>query len=173
MELIRTRVGLVLGDDRTRQIGKSPEIDSHTGNCADSSLTSNTEEMNEVAIVEETIAESCYETHSESRIQSDALFETQLEGRIETEDHVVLEDDDLFHGFSEPFETESDSQNVLPSSNRPSAISIGSDQWSRGLITGSDGRIVHVSQLSSVLHRMPFIKSSRVTFALTSSQLKF
>lgn len=59
----------------------------------------------------------------------------------------LLDDDDLFCGFNEPFgmpaETESNNEKSAQH-KQPSPIRIGSAEWSRGLITDSNGQIAHV-----------------------------
>lgn len=132
---------------------KPAEINFQT-DCENSTLTVNSD-VTEVRIVEESIIEEQYKSHIEAPLQTQ--FETTLESqvgfrhlestRIDSVDGFP-EDDCLFNGFNEPFqmpvEKESFETNE-PASNQPEVIAIGSDQWSRGLATNSDGHIVHVS----------------------------
>lgn len=55
------------------------------------------------------------------------------------------EDDDLFRGFEEPFNLPDESTTADPQPKQPKSITIGSAEWSRGLATNAEGRIVHVS----------------------------
>lgn len=148
MELIRTKVGHVIGSDPA-QSNNYTETDPQTESFMDNSLMSYTKETEEVAIVEETIADPRCETLDDSRLHSlsETRLESQLESRIDTLNREALEDDDLFHGFNEPFEMELEKRNekIAPDCYEPVVVPIGSDQWSRGLATAADGRIVHVS----------------------------
>ncbi len=70
----------------------------------------------------------------ETQNQSDCIVvnETLLD------ESEVIVDESLFRGFDEPFDVQ------LPADSRPKSITIGSSEWSRGLATDEDGRIVHV-----------------------------
>ena len=101
--------------------------------------------------MEETIMEDQHKSHCQT------AFETTLESqvgvrqfestRIDAVDDFP-EDDCLFHGFNEPFQMPVEKESFETdesASNQPEIIAIGSDQWSRGLATSSDGHSVHVS----------------------------
>lgn len=78
-------------------------------------------------------------------VTGDSFAESDVSVVNETNvsDCDVVEDDALFRGFDEPFgmPTETESSN----SNKPKSITVGSAEWSKGLATDTDGRIVHVS----------------------------
>ena len=67
----------------------------------------------------------------------------------------ILEDDDLFHGFNEPFINESDDlstrknkRNVTPSivNVGPEGFpAVGSEEWAKGWAKGPDGNFIHVT----------------------------
>ena len=54
-------------------------------------------------------------------------------------------DDDLFHGFDEPFIVEKNKSSDNQPSKQSNPITVGSAEWSRGWATDANGRIVHVS----------------------------
>lgn len=156
LELIRKRVGNILGPDLATE--KPAElicqgINFQTNECKNSTLAVDPD-VTEVRIVEETIIEDQYKSHTEAPLHNQ--FEITLESqvgfrqlestRIDSVDGFP-EDDCLFHGFNEPFQNtvEKESFETESTSKQPEVIAIGSDQWSRGLATSSDGHIVHVS----------------------------
>ena len=157
LELIRKRVGNILGPDLAAE--KPTElicqgIDFQTNECKNSTLAVDPD-VTEVRIVEETIIEDQYKSHTEAPLHNQ--FEITLESqvgfrqlestRIDSVDGFP-EDDCLFHGFNEPFQNQVEKESFETdesTSKQPEVIAIGSDQWSRGLATSSDGHIVHVS----------------------------
>jgi hypothetical protein len=82
---------------------------------------------------------------------------------VETEKHSstdqldIIDDEDLFNGFCEPFTEQDVSKNIvnsappLPPTPQPfdggseKIVSIGSEEWRKGIAKDSSGRIVHVS----------------------------
>lgn len=71
-----------------------------------------------------------------------------------TVNEEILEDDELFHGFNEPFLDESNDFGTAKSkksatskifAERPAGYpAVGSEEWAKGWAIGSDGNFIHV-----------------------------
>ena len=150
--MIRKRVADILGTELAAE--KPTEVNLQTDECENSSLMVNPD-MTEVRMVEETVMEDQHKSHTEVPLhtQFETTFESQIgfrhleSTRIDSVDGFP-EDDCLFRGFDEPFQVSVEQESFETgesASKQPEIIAIGSDQWSRGLATNSDGQIVHVS----------------------------
>lgn len=133
---------------------KPTEVNLQTDECENSTLAVNPD-VTEVRMVEETVLEDHYKSHTQAPLhtQFETTFDSQIgfrqleSTRMDSVDGFP-EDDCLFRGFDEPFQVQVEKESFETNesaSNEPEIIAIGSDQWSRGLATNSDGQIVHVS----------------------------
>ena len=150
LECIRSKVVRLLGNDLPPLVDKRKEIDIQSGDkCTNRLLTVESDHINKVTVVEETVIETLLTSSSESYVQTqlETTFDPQIRPQFEStcvdnSNINIVVDDELFHGFDEPFD--------MPSIEKDKAmdvpvVRVGSDEWSRGLVTNSDGRIVHVS----------------------------
>ncbi|XP_046453620.1 PMS1 protein homolog 1-like isoform X3 [Daphnia pulex] len=154
LELIRKRVSDILGTNLVAE--KPTEVNLQTAECENSTLAVNPD-VTEVRMVEETVLEDQHKSHTQAPLhtQFETTFDSQIgfrqleSTRIDSVDGFP-EDDCLFRGFDEPFQVPVEKESFETNesaSNEPEIIAIGSDQWSRGLATNSDGQIVHAIQV--------------------------
>ncbi len=154
LEFIRDKVGHVLGSDPPLA-DKPAKNNLQEDEYVDSFKAVDLEQVTELAIVEETLMETQPINRSESYVQSqlettlDPQLQPQFESTaLETSNRVLVEvDDELFHGFNEPFDMPDENDKTT---TETTTARIGSEEWSRGLVTNSDGRVVHVSLFISV-----------------------
>ena len=102
------------------------------------------------------------ETESVSEDDKTVIPETpRVAESLETQKHSspdqpeIIDDEDLFNGFCEPFSEQDVSKNFVQSTllitpkpfdgGSEKIVSIGSDEWRKGIAKDSSGRIIHVS----------------------------
>jgi len=102
------------------------------------------------------------ETASVSEDDKTVIPETpRVAESLETQKHSspdqpeIIDDEDLFNGFCEPFSEQDVSKNFVQSTllitpkpfdgGSEKIVSIGSDEWRKGIAKDSSGRIIHVS----------------------------
>lgn len=177
LELIGNRVASIVGENPTsteKDRSLQPEdpldnsvlsdVDQMEKEFNDSSRPS-VEKTNETCQIDETVMED-FSVPVQPRTE---LFAEVSRSTVASDDKAnkeVIYDDDLFHGFNEPFDepivTTNVGKNTVQTEDTVHPINvptIGSDQWSRGLITNSDGRTVHVSNYS-LFHSFLCVRSS-------------
>ena len=83
-------------------------------------------------------------------VEESLLDSSAMDQSANQTDCDIVDDEDFFRGFDEPFDLPD-----APKPKQPKSITIGSAEWSKGLATDSEGRIVHVSHFFLLFSPMP------------------
>ena len=156
IDLIRTKVGPIVEQEPISiHSTMHNSIESSPEKIAIGTLKENGRgKINETAVVEETVLEDSLLRISDENLLNRTNCVIPPETQAETFlDQNLLVDEDLFHGFSEPFSADLDRNHFRndpsTSGHESAAIPIiDLDQWSRGLAKSSDGHTVNVSTVS-------------------------
>lgn len=167
LDFIKERVTLVIGSSHpevaSKDIATENEECSADGAVDESNTWNERKEPPLVAEVDGTDAtvlvnETQFSENDQEK--NPASRKSSLEVTINEE---ILEDDDLFYGFNEPFTAENlnaakSQRNVTPPRLIETAPlgfpAVGSEEWAKGWARGPDGNFVHVREQSLTILRL-------------------